>query len=66
MKKTKNDQSSQNSNSMLGQKTGSMLDLKTNEDFNNEHPDHNDTGLTQIDPKSDDKKSTKKINTNKK
>ena len=38
-------QNKQNSQNMLGQKTGSMLDKKTNEDFNNEHPNHNDSGL---------------------
>lgn len=38
-------QDKQNSQSMLGQKTGSMLDKKTNEDFNNAHPNHNDSGL---------------------
>ena len=44
MKKNKIQQGNQNS-SMLGQKTGSALDIKTNEDFNSQHPDHNDAGL---------------------
>jgi hypothetical protein len=30
--------------SMLDQKIGSSLDIKTNEDFNNEHPDHDASG----------------------
>ena len=40
---------------MLGQKTGSMLDKKTNEDFNNVHPDHDDSGLIDDGSISDDK-----------
>ena len=61
MKKIKNDQSSQKHRTMLGQKTGSMLDLKTNEDFNNEHPDHDENGLTNINSDGDEKNSTKKL-----
>ena len=50
MEKTKNDQGNQNSRSMLDQKIGSALDIKTNEDFNNEHPDHDDSGLIKANP----------------
>jgi len=45
MDKRNNNQSTNNFPTMLGQKTGSMLDKKTNEDFNNEHPDHDASGL---------------------
>lgn len=55
MVKLQKDQSNRNSRSMLDQKTGSMLDKKTNEDFNNEHPDHNDSGLIKGSPTPDDK-----------
>ena len=49
--KNKKDLRNKNYRSMLEQKTGSALDLKTNEDFNNEHPDHEDsidTGMVFI------------------
>ncbi|HEY8658497.1 MAG TPA: hypothetical protein VIL78_05645 [Hanamia sp.] len=55
MAKTKKDRDTQNSRTMLDQKTGSMLDKKTNEDFNNEHPDHNEAGLINDSPTPDDK-----------
>ena len=42
----KNDKSSQKSRTMLDQEVGSMEDKKTNEDFNNEHPKHTESGLT--------------------
>lgn len=45
MEKTKKEKGNQNSSSMLGQKTGSALDKKTNEDFNSQHPDHDEKGL---------------------
>ena len=45
MKNSKNNNSNKNPLTMLDQKQGSMLDTKTNEDFNNEHPDHDDQGL---------------------
>ncbi len=61
MKKRKNNQRSKNSITMLGQKTGSMLDLKTNEDFNNQHPDHDDTSLINNDSEGLEIKSTNKI-----
>lgn len=44
MKKTKNESGKSASKSMLGQKIGSSLDIKTNQDFNNEHPDHDVSG----------------------
>ena len=44
MKKTKSESNKTDSISKLGQKTGSSLDIKTNEDFNNEHPDHDVSG----------------------
>ncbi|MEO8088384.1 MAG: hypothetical protein ABI763_16305 [Bacteroidota bacterium] len=46
MKKTKNDQSSKKSRTMLGQEIGSMEDIQTNQDFNNEHPKHTDSGFS--------------------
>ncbi len=61
MKKTKNDQSSQKPRTMLGQEVGSMIDKKTNEDFNNEHPDHDEAGLIKDNPNGDEKNSTKKL-----
>ncbi len=63
MKKIKG---SKNSNSMLDQKTGSMLDVKTNEDFNNEHPDHDDAGLIKGNSGGDDKKPASKLKLKKK
>ncbi len=62
MKKTKNDQSNKNSNSILGPKTSSMLGLTTNEDFNNARPAHNDIGLTKGISDGNDKKVRKNIN----
>lgn len=44
MKKAKNDPSSKKPQTMLHQEVGSMQDRKTNEDFNNEHPDHDEAG----------------------
>ena len=44
MKKTKNESGKLDSKSMLGQIIGSSLDIKTNQDFNNEHPDHDASG----------------------
>ena len=45
MKKSKNNNRNKSPLTMLDQKQGSMLDIKTNEDFNNEHPDHDEQGL---------------------
>jgi hypothetical protein len=61
MKNTKNDQSSKKTRTMLDQEAGSMIDKKTNEDFNNEHPDHDETGLIKGNSDGDDKNSTKKL-----
>lgn len=44
MKKAKNDPSGKKPQTMLDQEVGSMQDRKTNEDFNNEHPDHDEAG----------------------
>jgi peptide methionine sulfoxide reductase MsrB len=59
MKKTKNDQSSKKPRTMLDQEVGSMIDKKTNEDFNNEHPDHDENGIFKDNSDRDEKKSTK-------
>lgn len=62
MKKTKNDQSSKKPRTMLDQKKGSMEDIKTHEDFNNQHPnDLDENGLTQGNSDGDKNNSTKKI-----
>jgi hypothetical protein len=61
MKKTKNDQSSKKPRTMLDQEVGSMIDKKTNEDFNNEHPDHDENGLLKGNSNGDEKNSTKKL-----
>lgn len=45
MDKIKKEQGNLNSRSMLDQNIGSALDIKTNEDFNNEHPDHDESGF---------------------
>ncbi len=63
MKKIKE---TKNSRSMLGQKEGSMLDLKTNEDFNNVHPDHDENGLTGANSVGRDKKPARKSKLKKK
>lgn len=61
MKKAKNAQSSKKPRTMLDQEVGSMEDKKTNEDFNNEHPDHNDNGLIKDNSDGDKNNSTKKL-----
>ena len=63
MKKTKNDQSGKKPRTMLDQEIGSMDDKKTNEDFNNEHPDHDENGLLKGNSDGDEKKSKKQIKT---
>jgi hypothetical protein len=55
----KNNKSSNKPRTMLDQEVGSMQDKKTNEDFNNEHPDHDDAGLTKGNSNKDEKSSTK-------
>ncbi len=61
MKKAKKAQSSKKPRTMLDQEVGSMLDIKTNQDFNNEHPDHDKNGLLQGDSGKVDKKIKTKI-----
>lgn len=62
MKKTKNDQSNKKNLDMLGLELGSMENLKTHEDFNNQHPNELDnTILTKDNSEGDKKKSTKKL-----
>ena len=60
MKKTKNDPRNKKPRTMLDQEVGSMEDKKTNEDFNNEHPDHHETGLKKGNSDRDNINSTKK------
>ncbi len=50
IKKSDDGSSLQNSRTMLDQIVDSMLDHKTNEDFNNEHPDHDEHNLTEDSP----------------
>ncbi len=45
MEMTKKEKDDQDYNNMSDQKTGSALYIKTHEDFNNEHPEHDDSGL---------------------
>ena len=68
MKKSKNNNRNKSPLTMLDQKQGSMLDIKTNEDFNNEHPDHDEQGLINTSENLVDKNIGKnnKINLNKK
>lgn len=61
MKKTKNDQNNEKPLTMLDQEVGSMEDIKTNEDFNNEHPAHDENGLTNGNSDRDEKKSKTKV-----
>lgn len=58
--KNKKDPRNKNYRSMLDQTIGSALDLKTNEDFNNEHPDHDDSGLINANSIPEGKKTGKK------
>ena len=45
MKGTKKEKATEDYNNMSDQKPGSALYIKTHEDFNNEHPEHDDSGL---------------------
>ncbi len=45
MDKNKNEKGNPDYENMSDQKTGSALYIKTHEDFNNEHPEHDDSGL---------------------
>jgi len=47
MKKTKKGKRSKKPRTKIGQVVGSMQDIKTNEDFNNQHPDHDENGLAK-------------------
>ncbi len=64
MKTEKNIKGKRNNNSLsrLDQKIGSALDLKTNEDFNNEHPDHDENGLINANISPEEKNSVKDSN----
>ncbi len=63
MKKTKNDQARKKTLDMIGLEMGGMENLKTHEDFNNQHPNELDkTILTKGNSDEDKKKSTKKLN----
>jgi len=57
--KTKKSQKGKKPRTMLDQEVGSMEDIKTNEDFNNEHPDHDENGLTKVNSDKAGKKSKK-------
>ncbi len=61
MKKSKIEKSSKKPRTMLDQVVGSMQDIKTNQDFNNEHPDHDENGLKNVHSDGDEKNSTKKV-----
>ena len=58
MEKPKNDPSSKEPRTMLDQVVGSMQDIKTNEDFNNEHPAHDENGLINVNSGGDDENPT--------
>jgi hypothetical protein len=62
MKKTKNDQPKKKTLDMLGLEMGSMENLKTHEDFNNQHPNELDNSiLTKDNSEGDEKNSKKKL-----
>ncbi len=62
MKKTKNDQSNKKTRNMLGRELGSMEDIRTHEDFNNQHPNDLDNSILKKDNSDEDKNnSTKKL-----
>lgn len=62
MKQAKTDQSRKKTLDMLGLELGGMEDLKTHEDFNNQHPNELDnTVLTKDNTDGDEKNSTKKL-----
>ena len=60
MKKTKNDQSSNKPRTMFDLEVGSMEDLKTHEDFNNEHPNELDNAVRQKTIQTETKKIQQK------
>ncbi len=62
MKKNTNDQGSKKPKTMFELEVGSMEDLKTHEDFNNEHPNELDElALKQRNSDRDKNNSTKKL-----
>ncbi|MEO6904070.1 MAG: hypothetical protein ABI315_13125 [Bacteroidia bacterium] len=61
MEKAKNNQILKKPRTVLGQQKESMEDKKTNEDFNNENPDHNENGLIKNNSNGNNKNSTKKL-----
>ncbi len=62
MKQAKTDQSRTKTRDMLGLEMGGMEDLKTHEDFNNQHPNELDNTVSTNDNSDGDKKnSTKKL-----
>lgn len=62
MKQPKTDQSRKKTLDMLGLEMGSMENLKTHEDFNNQHPNELDNSiLTKDNSDGDEKKLTKKL-----
>ena len=69
MKRTKKEKANQEYDDLSDQKTGSALYVKTHEDFNNERPEHDDSGLINGNNPSPDtniaeaetKKSAKKL-----
>ncbi len=62
MKQEKADQSRKKTRDMLGLEMGGMENLKTHEDFNNQHPNELDIIVLAKDNSGGDKKnSTKKI-----
>ncbi len=62
MKKIKNDQSSNKPRTMFDLEVSSMEDLKTHEDFNNEHPlELDELALKQRNSDRDKNNSTKKL-----
>ncbi len=58
MKKTKNDQSKKKTLDMLGLEMGGMENLKTHEDFNNQHPNELDNSILTKDNSDGDKKNS--------
>ncbi len=62
MKQAKTDQRRKKTLDMLGLELGGMEDLKTHQDFNNQHPNELDnTVLTKDNTDGDEKNSTKKL-----
>ena len=60
MKKTKNDQPSKKTKNMLGDEIGGMEDLRTHEDFNNQHPNEIDPSIKKKEKTTENDKISKK------